>query len=210
MSGYEEEHNIDRSAANQPQERPRRPDLSSFFSTLELIDTSGSGRNHNNPQALPIPANVSAAYRQLANSYQILLGETEGVYIPQGQQHDGASNELLGNLINELMQSADDPPRQPHGLPETFFDELERVPKKSLKHGDVCPICSNPFLEDKYPLVVQLPCNKSHIFDLECIKPWLKLNTTCPLDRKDLEKKKEPPKPVAKEDEEEDYDSMYG
>ena len=91
-----------------------------------------------------------------------------------------------------------------------FYAELERLPKKSLKPNDTCPICSNPFLEDKYPLVVRLPCNKSHVFDMECIKPWLKLNTTCPLDRKDLERKKEPPIPPTPDDDEGEYDEMYG
>ena len=65
---------------------------------------------------------------------------------------------------------------------------------------------------DEYPLVVRLPCNDKHMFDLECIQPWLKLNSTCPLDRKDLaEKKKAPPPPPKKEDEEEEeeYDDMY-
>lgn len=59
---------------------------------------------------------------------------------------------------------------------------------------------------DQYPLVVELPCHKDHIFDLECITPWLKVNPTCPLDRKELIKKKTPPPPA---DEEEDYDDYY-
>lgn len=83
------------------------------------------------------------------------------------------------------------------------------MPKKQLKEDQCCPICSNPFLEDKYPLVVRLPCHKDHIFDMECIRPWLKLNTTCPMDRKDLQKKKEPPKALPKDDDEEEYDDMY-
>ena len=29
------------------------------------------------------------------------------------------------------------------------FAELERIPKKSLRRTDVCPICSNPFLDGK-------------------------------------------------------------
>ncbi len=41
-------------------------------------------------------------------------------------------------------------------------------------------------MKDPYPLVVRLPCHKSHMFDLECIGPWLRLHSTCPLDRKDL------------------------
>ena len=110
-----------------------------------------------------------------------------------------------------------------------FLPELDRVSKKSLKKTDSCPICGNPFLDgtillflttkilcsipdiaiDKYPLVVRLPCHKDHVFDLECIAPWLKLHATCPMDRKNLLKKKEPlPQPV---DDEEDgeYDDMF-
>lgn len=48
------------------------------------------------------------------------------------------------------------------------------------------------------------------MFDLECIAPWLKLHSTCPLDRKELLKKKEPPPPPPKEDEGDgEYDEMY-
>lgn len=95
----------------------------------------------------------------------------------------------------------------------SFFSpiELERVPRKELKKDDSCPICSSPFLEDKYPLVVRLPCHKDHMFDLECIQPWLKLNTTCPLDRIDLEKKKvkTPAKATPAEESDGEYDDMY-
>lgn len=62
---------------------------------------------------------------------------------------------------------------------------------------------------DKYPLVVELPCHKDHRFDLDCIRPWLKLNPTCPLDRKVLLKKKEPPPTQPQDDEEGEYDDMY-
>ena len=57
--------------------------------------------------------------------------------------------------------------------------------------------------------MVRLPCNRAHMFDLECIQPWLKVNPTCPLDRKEFEvaKKKAPTPPP--DDEEEDYDDMY-
>lgn len=61
---------------------------------------------------------------------------------------------------------------------------------------------------DKYPLVVQLPCHKDHCFDLDCIGPWLKLNSTCPLDRKELLKKKQPP-PPPDDDDDGEYDDMY-
>jgi len=87
--------------------------------------------------------------------------------------------------------------------------ELDRIPKARLTKDQTCPICSLPFLDDPYPLVVRLPCHKDHLFDMDCIRPWLKLKTTCPLDRVDLKpKKKEIPKPAIA-DEEEEYDDMY-
>ena len=53
------------------------------------------------------------------------------------------------------------------------------------------------------------------MFDLECIRPWLRLRGTCPLDRTDFgkqEREKEVArrqKPVVDDDEEE-WDGMYG
>ena len=91
---------------------------------------------------------------------------------------------------------------------------LDRVPKTSLKPAQSCPICGNAFLEDKYPLVVRLPCHPTHLFDMECVRPWLRLRGTCPLDRTDFAKQEREKaearrkKPV--EDEEEEWDGMYG
>lgn len=61
------------------------------------------------------------------------------------------------------------------------------------------------------------------MFDLECIKPWLRLRGTCPLDRVDFGKKEREKEkerwermmkrqdPSAQEDpEEEEWDGMYG
>lgn len=93
---------------------------------------------------------------------------------------------------------------------------LDRVPRSALKPSQICPICNNPFVEDPYPLVVRLPCHPNHMFDLECVKPWLRLRGTCPLDRVDFGKKEREKaearkKPaVPDEDEEEEWDGMYG
>lgn len=62
---------------------------------------------------------------------------------------------------------------------------------------------------DPYPLVVRLPCHPEHWFDLQCIQPWLALQTTCPLDRVDLMKKAKPAPPVVEDDEEEEWDEYY-
>ncbi|KAI9875763.1 MAG: hypothetical protein M1830_008019 [Pleopsidium flavum] len=208
MATYEVEHNIpEPQTTSTSRHPPRRPDLSTFFSTLELVDTSGEQRSHNNSYAVPIPGDVSAAFRTLADAFERM------------RQDGGEENNLLQSLVETLMVDAERPPREVHGVPDSFLDgkldqetlELERIPKKSLKPADVCPICNNPFLEDQYPLVVRLPCHKSHLFDLECIQPWLKLHPTCPLDRIDLLKKSEPPPASEKEEEEEDgeWDDMY-
>ncbi|KAK0515185.1 hypothetical protein JMJ35_002564 [Cladonia borealis] len=197
MASYEVEHNVppptDPSAPsnNNP---PRRPDLSTFFSTLEHVDTTSVSNAH----ATPIPSDVSAAFRTLAEAFQRMRAYMSG---EEGGPLDG--------MIESLFQDAEMPPREVKGVSQGFLDELDRVPKKSLKPDMDCPICGNPFLEDKYPLVVRLPCNKNHIFDLECIAPWLKLHATCPLDRKDLVKEKAPPPPPKDEEEDGEWDDMY-
>ncbi|GAB7349447.1 hypothetical protein MBLNU459_g8552t1 [Dothideomycetes sp. NU459] len=200
MSGYEVEHNIPEKKNDEPEPRPRRPDMSTFFSTLDLVDTSGR-RQPQNEHAIPLPEDISAAFRTLANTYGMMLGGN-------GDARSVGANELLEQMQDMMIRASEDPPRQVKGVPDEFLAELERVPKKSLKPEDSCPICANPFLEDPHPLVVRLPCHDDHIFDLECITPWLKLNSTCPLDRKEMLKKKFVPPPPADDDEEE-WDDMY-
>lgn len=103
----------------------------------------------------------------------------------------------------------------------SFEIVLDRVPSSKLKESQSCPICSIPFLDDPYPLVVRLPCHTTHLFDLECVRPWLRLRGTCPLDRHDFGKKerereRERMERLAKksngpeDDEDEEWDGMYG
>ncbi|KAI7285802.1 hypothetical protein KC345_g1539 [Hortaea werneckii] len=196
MSDYNVEHNVPKEGPEQPR---RRPDLSTFFSTLDLVDTSGD-RQPQNAHSLPLPRDISAAFRNLANAFEMMRGGS-------GASSEQSHNELLETLVESLMQSAEHPPTEVQGVSDEFIEQLDRAPKKSLNAEQSCPICSNPFLEDSHPLVVRLPCHKDHIFDLECIQPWLKLNPTCPLDRQTLVKKKAPPPPPDEEDGE--YDDMY-
>lgn len=151
--------------------------LNDFFS-----DPSGSSNaaNHGAPG--------TNAYMSLASALEVL--------------HDSP---LLEQLISQLQTEAGDGTK-PQGVPQSFLDGLERVPKKQLKNTDACPICATSYLDDGHPLVVQLPCNSNHQFDLECIGPWLKLHSTCPLCRKDLLAKNEQ-EPL--EDSEEEFDDTY-
>lgn len=192
---YEVEHNI----KERPKARTRRPSMSSFFNQLSQVETDSPGQVHHNPHAIPTPVDMAAVNRLLQDQYLTLLQSADN---PQ-------NSEFLNHLIEELQQAIDSPPEKVAGVPQSYLDSLDRVPKKALKKTDTCPICGDAFLDDPYPLVVELPCHKTHRFDLDCVGPWLRLNGTCPLDRKDLAKKKEVVKTKDDEDDEEDYESMY-
>jgi hypothetical protein len=88
---------------------------------------------------LPQPENMAAAFRLLANAFETMRGRP-------ADEGNGESD-LLANMIEVLRENADDPPTELKGVPDSFLDELERVPKKALKPTDTCPICVNPFLE---------------------------------------------------------------
>jgi Ring finger domain len=198
------EHAVD--PPTNPTERPRRPDLSTFFSTLSQITPDPSvprTREH----AVPIPNEVSAAFRNLADAFGLMR-----------QDNDVTGSDLLGSLIDSLLSSAERPPREVEGVDEEYIAGLERVNPKKVKKDDDCPICGNAFSDDPHPLLVRLPCHSSHIFDLECVRPWLRLRGTCPLDRVDLgkrerDRKKQQLEEIQKnakpEDEEEDWDGLY-
>ncbi|KAL2835253.1 hypothetical protein BDW59DRAFT_5617 [Aspergillus cavernicola] len=237
MSTYEVEHNTtDPSNPPNPQStttRRRRPDLSTFFSTLSEISTDESRHRHH---AVPVPRDVSAAFYSLAEALNIMRREGGGeggvaanddetntataeaenfpMLNPDGTPIRVHGEDLLAQMIQALLRDAETPPTEVEGVSEQFCDDLDRIPRNSLTPSQSCPICSNPFLEDKYPLVVRLPCHPTHLFDLECVRPWLRLRGTCPLDRTDFAKQErdrvEARKKIVEEDEEEEWDGMYG
>jgi len=179
-----DDHNLKHPVASHNRGQTRRPhlDLDDFFASLDR--TSAASGVHTDTHA-------ADAFRSLARA----LGEM-------------GDSPLLLNLQQILLGEAS-AGEKVDGVPDGFLDTLERVPKTKLKVGDLCAICNSPFLDDPYPLVVRLPCHTAHIFDLECIAPWLKLHTTCPLDRKELVKRQSSPLPQ-EEDEEEGWDDTYG
>ncbi|KAL4943646.1 hypothetical protein BDV06DRAFT_210854 [Aspergillus oleicola] len=219
------EHNITSdpsTPSTQSTTRRRRPDLSSFFATLSEIS---SDEARSRPHAVPVPGDVSAAFYSLAEALNIMRREGGGG--GEGAQAEGFStlnpdgtpirvhgDDLLAQMIQTLLREAETPPTEVEGASEAFCDDLDRVPRTSLKPNQSCPICSNPFLDDKYPLVVRLPCHPTHLFDLECVRPWLRLRGTCPLDRTDFAKQERDKigerKKLAEQDEEEEWDGMYG
>lgn len=115
---------------------------------------------------------------------------------------------VMEDLLAGLQTEAGNPNRS-NGVPEGWTDGLERVARSDLKKDDICAICNSAFLDDPYPLVVRLPCHEMHVFDLECIEVWLRLHSTCPLDRTDLLQKKELPVPPTVEEEDGEWDDYY-
>ncbi|KAL3421433.1 zinc finger domain-containing ring-type protein [Phlyctema vagabunda] len=196
---YEVEHNIQEA----PRAPSRRPDMSTFFSQVNQISRSATSTN---AHAQPTGVEMAAAARLLVEQFSTLRATSSS-----------AENVAL---LDVLMQAAAEgmhaPPDEVEGVPASFLDELERVDRrelvaaqKSQKNNDSCPICAEKFLDDPYPLVVRLPCHPDHWFDLDCVGPWLTLKGTCPLDRKDLRKRKVVVEKRKEEEEEEDYDDMY-
>jgi len=130
------EHNVQDPAKSTTSQPPRRPDLSTFFSTLEHVDTS----NVSNINAQPIPSDVSAAFRTLGEAFQRMRMYRSG---------EGP----LDGMIESLLADAEEPPKEVKGVSQAFLDELERVPNKVLKKSMDCPICGNPFLEGMLDLL---------------------------------------------------------
>ncbi|KAL1842669.1 hypothetical protein VTJ49DRAFT_4580 [Mycothermus thermophilus] len=209
-SQYEVEHNI--KPAPSTTRRRRQVDMSTFTAHLHNIlpesttttTTTTTTRNappshhHHNPHAVPNPADTSALFR--------LLQDQMGTLATTAPTEENRA--FLRSLVEALEADVARPPRQIEGVTQAFLDGLDRVPRSRLKKEDTCPICAERYLDDPYPLVVELPCHETHRFDLECVGPWLLGKGTCPLCRKEMGKRKEV---VVVDDgeEEEDGNGLY-
>jgi hypothetical protein len=195
------EHNIKQS--EEPRRR-RQIDMSTFTAHIHQIrpeqgsGASASGPAHHNPHATANPSDLSVMFRLVQDQLGTLASDSPS----------DANRALLRSLIEALETDVAHPPYVMQGVSQQFLDGLDRVSRKRLKPADTCPICAEPHLDDEHCLVVELPCHGSHRFDLECVAPWLLSKGTCPLCRKEMDKRKAP-EPKA-DDEGEDYDDFYG
>lgn len=119
-----------------PKRPTRRPDLSTFYSTVN--EAYGDEETINNPNSAPTPENVTASFRLLADAFEIMLNE------------HGGDNDALRNMIAELETTAGQPPKEREGVPDSFLVDLDRVAKSKLKKDDKCPICSEKFLDGEF------------------------------------------------------------
>ncbi|KAK7942908.1 uncharacterized protein PG986_012021 [Apiospora aurea] len=194
---YEVEHNI---KENNNKPHARRPDMSSYTSLLHQISPeAGATASTTTHHAGPTPVEAAGLFRLLQDQMATLAASAPS---------DG-NRSFLEGLVSLLESDIDSPPKHIRGVTQEYLDQLERVPKKQLKAEDACPICAETYLDDPYPLVVELPCKGAHRFDLECVGHWLSGKGTCPLCRQDLTEKKK----IEVEDDEEDNedpDGLYG
>ncbi|KAF8420201.1 hypothetical protein EV426DRAFT_612805 [Tirmania nivea] len=196
MATYEDDHNLLPSTTPNPTSTTRRHrlNISDFFSSTSTSTTTSTTTTTATITTSTVPP--PSAFATLAATFSEM-----------------AITPVMEDLLASLR--AEEAGGPPAGVPDGWTDGLERVAKSALKKDDVCAICNAAFLDDPYPLVVRLPCHEMHVFDLECIAVWLRLHSTCPLDRTDLLKKKkknkqqEPPPPPPEEDDDE-WDENYG
>jgi hypothetical protein len=162
--------------------------------------SSHQHQHHNNPHAVPNPTDTAALFRLLQDQMGTLAttAPTE------------SNRTFLESLVEALELDVAHPPREIEGVSQEFLDALDRVPRKTLKDDDTCPICAERYLDDPYCLVVEMPCHGSHRFDLECVGPWLRGKGTCPLCRKEVGKRREVEVGDGKGEEEEEEDDMDG
>ncbi|KAL2264776.1 hypothetical protein VTJ83DRAFT_7286 [Remersonia thermophila] len=209
-SQYEVEHNI--KPAPSTSRRRRQVDMSTFTAHLHNILPSSTAATtttasssspfdqHHNPHAVPNPADTAALFRLIQDQMGTLATTA-----PTEENRD-----FLRSLVEALEVDVAHPPRQIEGVTQAFLDGLDRVPRSRLKKEDACPICAERYLDDPYPLVVELPCHETHRFDLECVGPWLLGKGTCPLCRKEMGKRKEIVVEKNDDDDEEEEDDMDG
>lgn len=197
--------------------------MSSFNSQLHQLTNDspptqpGGGaeqqQQRHNPHALPTPVDLVGLFRLVQDQYSTLAADAP----------DAANRDLLRDLSQALEADLLHLPKQVEGVSQEFLDTLDRVPRKQLTPEDACPICAEKFLDDPYPLVVELQCHHTHRYDLDCVAPWLQLKGTCPMCRQDLTKYDPRKKGVSQrieklwegkkpeeEEEEEDPDMLYG
>ncbi|KAG0683005.1 hypothetical protein C6P40_000628 [Pichia californica] len=191
MSTYDDEHNLNESRTdnnnsnnnninnNNGRRLTLQQALDNFLNTPSYSASNIVNLNSENLQSNGIPIEP-----QMMEMLQSMLTFNNGIITMDGNLED-------------------------KGVDDSFMDTLERVNIKTLKDDDTCPICTNEYKSDKHPLVVELPCNSKHRFDLECIGPWLKLNKTCPLCRIDVTIRKNKVELVDSEEEEDGWE-MYG
>lgn len=135
-----EEHNITRTQPQDTQRRGRNHD------TLSGIIDSFIHSHQTNHNPTSISSSLDDRFTESATSLESLSAALNQLRTLENSQ-----------LADSLLNILDSNPKQT-GVNLEFLDTLERVPVSQLSDDEFCPICTNKFKDDKYPLIVKLPC----------------------------------------------------
>ncbi|ORY97783.1 hypothetical protein BCR43DRAFT_523899 [Syncephalastrum racemosum] len=93
------------------------------------------------------------------------------------------SQNALDNIITQLMEQTSGR-NAPPPAPEDVINKLphRELTEKERESQTDCAVCKEEF--EIHETVTELPC--AHLFHDDCIKPWLKVNGTCPVCRRSL------------------------
>ncbi|KAG0735954.1 hypothetical protein G6F57_002065 [Rhizopus arrhizus] len=105
-----------------------------------------------------------------------------------------AQEEFLDNLVSQLLEESQNDIKGPPPASKRFINALPNV--RVLNDDDTCIICKDNLMQSSNA-VTRMPCG--HLFDKECIIPWLELHNTCPMCRYQVETEEK----VKQEEEEE-------
>ncbi|KAG0229988.1 hypothetical protein BGW42_001219 [Actinomortierella wolfii] len=156
------------------------PDLSEFMPSEETNQRYAGGQSHirsgsSNGQDIPSPGD----FRRLAEMFGTFRAREETL-------GDEVHQEFLDNLITQLMDEASASGRTgPPPAAKSFIRDLPIVHLKDIKRDEACVICNEHFHENTGTVAAtRLPCK--HVFDRECIVPWLELHNNCPACRAEV------------------------
>lgn len=117
---------------------------------------------------------LNGLFAALASPNVLAFGPIAG-----GRLGDYASEGQLQNIISDLLQQAGG-----HTGPPPMSEEaIAALPRRNLTDKDiaamtrsVCDVCKDDF--ESGADVIELPC--THVYDADCIRPWLREQPTCP------------------------------
>ncbi|KAG0227358.1 hypothetical protein B0O80DRAFT_420897 [Mortierella sp. GBAus27b] len=175
MASYFDDHSLEdpykaRKSTNNTG-RSLNPDLSHFMPREDEDEDE---------ESTPFSSSQSTSSRPGINDFRRLADMLGTFRVREEPLGDYEHQEFLDNLITQLMDEANASGK--HGPPpasKSFIRDLPSVPISDVKRDEACIICNENLQENESKAgITRLPCK--HLFDRECIVPWLELHNNCP------------------------------